>query len=245
MRTNGFFVAGTDTGVGKTELACGLLRAFAARGLRAVGMKPVAAGARRIGAQLRSADVRALERAANTRAPRRLINPYVFAAPVAPHIAADRDGVDIRFSEIERAYRLLAARVDLVVVEGVGGLLVPLDDAHDTADIVQRLRLPVVLVVGMRLGCLSHAALTATAIAARGLELAGWIANRIDPHMREYRANVAALESRLAAPLIAQVAYRSRPSERAQAIDLALARSAHLDACIGQLRAPARRAYGA
>lgn len=239
------FVAGTDTGVGKTLVACGLLRAFAAQGYAAVGMKPVASGARVVRGRLRNADVGLLERASNVRARASLVNPYVFAAPIAPHLAAARAGIDIRVHTIERAFRALAARADIVVVEGVGGLLVPLDRDHTTADLARRLDLPILLVVGMRLGCLSHALLTSAAIASRRLELAGWIANRIDPHMRAYRDNVAALERRLGAPLLAEIAHGSRPRLRATEVDRALARGACVRALATGLGLPSRSNHDA
>lgn len=225
MRARGYFITGTDTGVGKTELACGLIRAYGARGHAVVGMKPIAAGARRVDGKLRNEDVERLRAAANVRVARRLMNPYLFAMPVAPHLAAERTGRCIDMQAIVRAYRAIAARSDLVIVEGVGGLLVPLDASRDTADLARSMRLPVLLVVGMRLGCLSHALLTAAVIAARGLTFAGWFANRIDPRMREYRGNVEALRRRLGAPLLGEFAYCSQPGARRMAIDRALARS--------------------
>jgi dethiobiotin synthetase len=203
----GFFVTGTDTGVGKTLAACALLHALAARGLRAAGMKPVAAGARRRGAELRNEDVTLLSEAGNVEAPLRLRNPYCFAQPIAPHIAARLAGVDIEIPAILRAWRSLARLADVVVVEGAGGFCVPLNEREDMADLASRLRLPVILVVGMRLGCLNHALLTAHAIGRRRLRLAGWIANHIDPRMARADDNVAALARRLAAPCIARIPY--------------------------------------
>ena len=225
MSAQGYFVTGTDTGVGKTEIACGLLRACAANGLAAVGMKPVAAGATRVDGALRNEDVERLRQAGNVSAARRVTNPYLFAPPIAPHLAAERVRRRIDLTHIVRAYRELARRADVVVVEGAGGLLVPLNERADGADLARRIGLPVLLVVGMRLGCLSHALLTQAAMAARGLAFAGWIANRIDPRMREYRANVATLERRLRAPLLAEIGYRAEPRTRRIEVDRALARS--------------------
>lgn len=204
----GYFVTGTDTGVGKTVVACALLKAYAARGLRAVGMKPVAAGAEAAAAGLKHEDVERLMAAASVAAARELVNPYCFAPPIAPHIAAREAGVTIDPVRIEGCLRALAALADIVIVEGVGGFRVPLGPATDTAQLAARLALPVVLVVGMRLGCLNHALLTADAIAARGLRLAGWIANHIDPRMAAADANVRALETLIAAPLLARIAFR-------------------------------------
>ena len=202
-----FFVTGTDTGVGKTHVSCALLHAFAQQGLRAVGMKPVAAGCRVHHGGLLSEDVAALLAAGNVEATPGEINPYAFAAPLAPHIAAQMTGINIEFSPILAAFAALQSRADVVVVEGVGGFRVPLNAHQDTADLAVALKLPVILVVGMRLGCLNHALLTAEAIAARGLHLAGWVANGIDGGMTTFDENVAALEARLPAPCIAVMPY--------------------------------------
>lgn len=199
--TRGIFVTGTDTGVGKTRVAAALLRGLAAAGVRALGMKPVAAGIER--GQARNADVAALIAAAGAAADIADINPYSFAQPMAPHLAAAAAGIVIDLETIAAACARLAARADAVVVEGAGGAMTPLSERTDMLDIAARLGLPVLLVVGIRLGCLNHALLTAQAIRARGLELAGWAANRIDPAMGEADANVATLVRILPAPLIA------------------------------------------
>ena len=218
----GVFVTGTDTGVGKTLVACGLLHACTARGWGAVGMKPVASGAQLVDGELRNSDVEQLLAASSVRVPRALANVYCFAAPVAPHIAAHAAGVKIEIAPIERAYHALAQLGEVVVVEGVGGFRVPLDETHDTSDLALALQLPVVMVVGMRLGCLNHALLTAAAIATRGLRLAGWIANQVEPHMRESDANVATLAQRLAAPCVACIHHDPavRACDVARKIDL-------------------------
>lgn len=198
-KASGFFITGTDTGVGKTVVACALLRGFAARGKAVVGMKPIAAGTAEDG----ETDVQLLCAASNVAAPRELVNPYALPLPVAPHIAARHAGVDIELAVIEHAFSRLTKMAELVIVEGVGGFKVPLNAHDDTTDLAQRLRLPVILVVGMRLGCLNHALLTAEAIFAAKLKLAGWIANRIDPAMQAFDANLQALGERLPCPLIA------------------------------------------
>ena len=218
----GCFVTGTDTGVGKTLIACALLRAFAARGRRVIGMKPVAAGATEAEDGWRNEDVAALADASNVHAAREWINPYLLAAPVAPHLAAAAEGVAIDFGRIERSLAQLRAVADIVVVEGVGGFRVPLNDREDSADLAARLALPVVLVVGMRLGCLNHALLTAEAIGARGVRLAGWVANRIEPGMARAAENVAALSERLGAPLIGDVPFMREPraAEAASALEV-------------------------
>ncbi|HEY5863806.1 MAG TPA: dethiobiotin synthase [Casimicrobiaceae bacterium] len=199
--TRSVFVTGTDTGVGKTYVAQALLRAHVAAGRRAVGMKPVAAGIAD-GAAV-NADVAALAAAGNVEAPLADRNPYAFAPAVAPHLAAAAAGVAIDLEKIEAAFGRLAARADIVVVEGAGGLLVPLGATSDMLDIASRLGLPVLLVVGMRLGCLNHALLSDQALRARGVKLAGWVANVVDSGMPMRDANVAALVQRLAAPCVA------------------------------------------
>ncbi|MES2561275.1 MAG: dethiobiotin synthase [Pseudomonadota bacterium] len=212
--TQGYFITGTDTGVGKTLIACALLHAYSARGLRVIGMKPVAAGAMRIAGRLINDDVTALQAASTIVAPGRLVNPYCFEAPIAPHIAASLEGLSIEIELLHAAYAELSALADRVIVEGAGGFRVPLSANHDTADLARRLQLPVVLVVGMRLGCINHALLTASAIAAAGLKLAGWIANHVDPSMLRMDENIDALQSRLHAPLLARIPYVRSPHAR-------------------------------
>ncbi len=210
-QARGVFIAGTDTGVGKTVVACALLRAFSALGLRTVGMKPVAAGATRRGGVWHHDDVERLRAAGSVAVPRDWINPYCFAPAIAPHIAAREAGRRIRLDVIERSYRRLLQCADMVVVEGVGGLAVPLNRTRDAADIPVRLQLPVVLVVGMRLGCLNHALLTAAAVQARDLRLAGWIACFIDPDMARAEQNLRALRQRLTGPLLGRIRYMPNP----------------------------------
>lgn len=213
-RSGSCFVTGTDTGVGKTLIASALLRALGARGLRVAGMKPVAAGAVRIDGRLHNEDVEALRAAGNVDVPLALQCPFLFEAAVAPHIAARLEGRVIEPARIREAFDALCARADALVVEGVGGFRVPLDGATDTADLARLLQLPVVLVVGLRLGCLNHAALTAEAIATRGLRLAGWVANAIDPAMSRIEENLATLEQILSAPCLARVPWMERPDSR-------------------------------
>lgn len=220
----GYFVTGTDTGVGKTLVTCALLHAFAARGERVVGMKPVAAGARRSADGLRNNDVEQILAAGNIRAPRHLVNPYCFEPPVAPHIAARDAGVEIDLQHIELAYDELSRLADMVVVEGAGGFFVPLNGRENTADLVQRLGLPVLLVVGIRLGCLNHALLTAQAVHTCGLKLAGWVANHVDPQMAHAESNVAALTERFAVPPVARIGFSSPPDPRDVATKLDLDR---------------------
>jgi dethiobiotin synthetase len=199
MTAPGIFVTGTDTGVGKTVAASALLRALAAEGWRAVGMKPVASGL--AAGEAVPEDVVAHAEAANVIAPLDARNPYRFAPPIAPHVAAREAGVRIELTAIAAAYGELAAVADAIVVEGAGGPLVPLDDRHDMLDIAASLRLPVLLVVGIRLGCLSQARLCELAIRARGLRFAGWVAARIEPAMLRPEENVASLAAVLGAPI--------------------------------------------
>lgn len=203
MPARGIFVTGTDTGVGKTVASVALLRALAGAGLRAVGMKPIAAGIE-AGTDV-NADVAALAAASNIDAPLPDRNPFAFTRAIAPHIAAREEGVAVDIDRIARAYQRLARAADAVVVEGAGGAQVPVDGRHDMLDVAALLEIPVLLVVGVRLGCLNHAQLSALAIRARGLALAGWIATRIDPAMPYADDNVAWLREALAAPLIADI----------------------------------------
>lgn len=199
----GIFVTGTDTDVGKTVVGVALLRGLVAAGVRAIGMKPVSAGLSMPAGV--NDDVIALDAAGNVAAPLRDRNPFAFADAAAPHLVARRAGVAIDLERIRDAYGRLAAKADAIVVEGAGGALVPLDDRLDVLDIARALRLPVLLVVGVRLGCLNHARLSALAIRARGLRLAGWIANHIDPQMAYADDNVAWLARELPARCVAEI----------------------------------------
>jgi dethiobiotin synthetase len=203
----GFFITGTDTGVGKTLIATALVHGFAQAGRRVVGMKPVAAGASLQDGQLLNEDVAQLITASNIDAPLAHINPYVFESPIAPHIAAAQAGISMSIPKLKLDFEVLANAADVVVVEGAGGFLVPLNDTEDMAGLAVALGLPIVLVVGMRLGCLNHALLTAAAIEARGLRLAGWVANSIDPQMTNFAENLDSLNQRISAPCLGIVPY--------------------------------------
>ncbi|MHB9116695.1 MAG: dethiobiotin synthase [Burkholderiales bacterium] len=205
--SQGFFVAGTDTGVGKTLISSALLYAFARQGKKAVGMKPVAAGCLATPQGVRCEDADCLRASSNVQAPQDLINPYALLPPIAPHIAAEREGVEIDLGRIASNCRALLAMSDVLVVEGVGGFMVPLNSSQDTADLAVLLGLPVILVVGMRLGCINHALLSAWAIRQKGLRLAAWVANGIDPAMAAYDENLRALDERLAAPMLGAVPH--------------------------------------
>lgn len=218
------FITGTDTGVGKTLVSCALLHQLALRYPRVIGMKPVAAGTSMVNGLQVNDDVLALRAASNCGAPPELDNPVSLADPVSPHIAAQRSGTRIDIGHIVACHQALLQRADAVVVEGAGGFMVPLcdDDAGSStgADLAQALQLPVVLVVGMRLGCLNHALLTAEAISARGLTLAGWVANQIDPDMAAQQENLLFLQRRLGAPLLAKVGWQAPPDPTTMAMDL-------------------------
>lgn len=218
----GWFITGTDTGVGKTEAALALMAAVQARGLRVVAMKPVASGAVTTGQGLRNEDALRLQQQASVRLAYERVNPYVFAPPIAPHLAAAVAGVTIDIAAIARDYGVLSSAADVTVVEGAGGWLVPLNARQTMADLAARLRLPVILVVGMRLGCLNQALLSAAAILQSGQQLAGWIANEMSPAMEFLAENVASLQQRLPAPLLGQMPYQpgAAPSLRGRCLNL-------------------------
>lgn len=210
---SGLFIAGTDTGVGKTLVAKALIQRGVAAGKRVAAMKPISAGCVQTPEGWLNDDVAQLRAASNVSLPLALMNPYAFELPVAPHLAAQQAGIEIDLARIESAYREIEFQSDEVIVEGVGGLLVPINANQTAADIVLRLNLPVILVVGMRLGCLNHALLTVEAMARRGIKLEAWVANQIDPTMREFEANLASLKERISAPLLC-VLPPMKPAEK-------------------------------
>ena len=218
--TEGYFIAGTDTGVGKTFIACVLLHRLRARGLKTVGMKPVAAGCVRTAAGFINEDVEALRAASSVALPREATNVYAFEQPIAPHLAAANEGLRMDLGVIERRFAELAASADAVIVEGTGGWLVPLNATETFADLALRLGLPVVLVVGMRLGCLNHALLTAEAIVARGARMAGWVANHVDAEMAYPEENVRSLQQRLGCPLLGRIPFQEICDAASVALDL-------------------------
>jgi dethiobiotin synthetase len=217
------FVTGTDTEIGKTLVSSAILHKLVERGSRACGMKPVAAGAELVDGALHNEDADMLAGAGNVHLPQNLTTPFMLREPCAPHIAASLEGVTIEPVPIIAAYAEILAASDAVVVEGVGGFCVPFSDSFDSADLATQLNLPVILVVGMRLGCISHALLTVEAIVARGLVLAGWVANTADPDMRFFDENIEALEARIPAPLLGVVPRleQATAANAARFIDLA------------------------
>lgn len=192
-----FFITGTDTGVGKTYIACKLIQQYVAQGYKVVGMKPVAAGCELVDGEWVNDDVLKLEAASNVKAPRALTNPYSFKEPVAPHIAAELTGKTIEISVIKQAFNALSQMADIVIVEGAGGFLVPLNDTEKLADLAKALDIPVVLVVGIKLGCINHAILTFEAIKARHIQMHAWIPNQIEPQMLYYANNIACIKANL------------------------------------------------
>jgi dethiobiotin synthetase len=211
------FVTGTDTGCGKTEVSLGLMAAWQTRGLRVLGMKPVATGCQPGHSGPRNEDALRLQHQGSSEAPYGLVNPYAFEHPIAPHIAAGQAGVEIELASIASAYRRLAAESDRVVVEGIGGWRVPLGSSLSVSDIPKALKLPVLLVVGLRLGCLNHALLTMESIRAQGCYLAGWVANGIDPKMQATDANLATLAALMGAECIGVIPWLSQPDPEALA----------------------------
>ncbi|MDN5862421.1 MAG: dethiobiotin synthase [Salinisphaera sp.] len=212
------FVTGTDTEIGKTHVACGLIRAARKAGLRVAPFKPVAAGGRQTPQGRRNEDALALLEAAGGDFEYSQVNPYCLADPIAPHLAAADESIHIAPARIRDAHAALAARADLVVVEGAGGWRVPLDRETDLGSLAAACGWPVVLVVGMRLGCLNHALLSAESIQGHG-RLAGWVANLLPPPQSRWRENVETLRARLPAPLLGIVPPQGDPAVE---IDLAL-----------------------
>jgi dethiobiotin synthetase len=197
QRPVGIFVTGTDTGVGKTLVSVSLVNALVRHGLRVSVMKPIASGSEHTPAGLRNADALALAAASNVAAPYTAINPYCFEPAISPHIAAEEAGIEVDARVIQRSFATLTASADFAVVEGAGGWYAPISASQMMSDLPRLLDIPVLLVVGLRLGCLSHALLTKRAIEASGAEFTGWVANTIDPMLERRAENLASLESRL------------------------------------------------
>ncbi|WP_368564103.1 dethiobiotin synthase [Pseudoxanthomonas sp. UTMC 1351] len=218
---NSVFVTGTDTGAGKTMASTALLHAMRAQGLRAVGMKPVASGCDATTDGWRNEDALALQSASDPIPAYGDLNPYALPQPLAPEIAAREAGVEIALEPIIAAFERLRARADVIVVEGVGGWAAPLTATLDQRHLVEALGLPVVLVVGMRLGCLNHARLTARAVQADGAKLVGWIANEIDPQMERRDENFALLKARMPVPCWGRLPYARAADSRVLAQYLA------------------------
>ena len=227
LMTSAWFVTGTDTGVGKTRVAAALCRALAGRGIRVAAMKPVASGCRLTPEGLRNEDALTLLAAMNVRARYSDVNPYAFEPAIAPHIAAQEAGVDIDFDVLDRAFERLKMQSQCLIVEGAGGWLAPLDATRGFADLAAHWQMDVVLVVGMRLGCLNHALLTVESIERRGLHLRGWVANSIDPGFERLSENMLSLQNRISAPCVGFFSFEPKAEPDA------LARVLAVDALVG------------
>lgn len=234
----GFFITGTDTEIGKTCITAGLTHGLAQTGLRVAALKPVAAGQEYVDGNWVNEDVRQLRDAGNLGLSDSEVGPWQLRAACAPHVAARLEGRTLQPQALLAEVRRVAQRADIALVEGVGGFCVPLVPGWDTADLARELALPVVLVVGLRLGCLSHAFLTAEAVRARGLVLAGWVANTVDAAMPHLAAQITALQEGLAAPCWGHVPRLPQPSPAAVAAYLDA--TAALRACS---RAAGRQGY--
>lgn len=207
----GLFVTGTDTDIGKTRITEALIHAYVRRGEKVAGLKPISAGCERTPAGLRNADALTLMAAANVDLPYETVNPYAFEPPIAPHIAAEEVGVEMDPDVIEGVVRAVGEQADRVIVEGVGGWQVPIDDFVNTADLAELLGLPVIMVVGLRVGALNHALLTAEAIYQRGVPIGGWLVNVVDPEMTRIDENVATLKRQIAFPYLGLVPWQDTP----------------------------------
>lgn len=216
----GVFITGTDTGVGKSVASATLLAALNAGGHRAVGMKPVASGCVETPQGLRNEDAELLIAHSAGAPDYARVNPFALPEAIAPHLAARHAGVEVRLDAIVAAFAALSTNSDFVVVEGAGGWMVPLSDTLTQADLPRALDLPVILVVGLRLGCINHAQLSARAIVGDGCHLAGWIANRIDPQMDCAEENLATLQALLPAPCLGMLPHASAPDPRTLAMHL-------------------------
>ena len=218
----GYFVTGTDTGVGKTVVTLGLMQLLQAQGHTVAAMKPLASGCYRYADGMRNADALLLQQQASMVLDYDQVNPYAFEPAIAPHIAAEQAGIFIDFDEIYNKYNRIKESVDCVLVEGAGGWLVPLNKDQTLADLARLLGLDVIMVVAIRLGCLNHALLTAAAIRAAGCTLAGWVANLLPPLSSSAEENISALESRISAPLLGVLPELKTLSARAVAEKLSL-----------------------
>ncbi len=207
-----FFVTGTDTEIGKTLVSSTLLLILNENGLLAAGMKPVAAGTVLKKNELINDDVEQLIKFSSVNFPKNLIVPYLFKEPISPNIASDNEKNEIELQKIVDSFELIKKKVDFVIVEGIGGFKVPLNYNLDTADLAEKLDLDIILVVGLRLGCLNHALLTVESIKSRGLNLLGWVSNQVDPEMIYVRENINTLKKRIDAPLIGEIPYMENPS---------------------------------
>lgn len=226
MARQKYFVAGTDTDVGKTLVSSGLLHAARLQGLSTLGLKPVAAGCEETPEGLRNSDALILQAESSKKINYAEVNPIALKEPLSPHIAAQNEGVNLSASRIQGyvAGTMICNLVDFTIVEGAGGWRLPLNRREFLSAVVKDLQLPVILVVGMRLGCLNHSLLTVEAIQRDGLKLAGWVANKVDPDMEAYEENLESLKQWIPAPLLGELPYFDQPSslQAASCLDLSL-----------------------
>ncbi|MBU3657092.1 MAG: dethiobiotin synthase [Rhodocyclaceae bacterium] len=217
--TQAYYITGTDTEIGKTHVSCALLARAAIQELRAAALKPIAAG---VDANGHNEDVLRLMAAANVALPEPTINPWRLAEPLSPHIAARRAGVEITTPPIIESFHAACEQTDLLLVEGVGGLYAPLSDILNQPDLIRELDIPVILVVGLRLGCLNHALLTTAALAQEGCVLAGWVGNLIDPSFQAQADNIDTLRQRISAPCLGILPFdpKATPADLATTITL-------------------------
>ena len=207
---SGFFVTGTDTEIGKTFVSALLIQLLVKEGLKVIGMKPIASGAKNIDGILKNEDALTLINASNVTSDYKNINPYIFEPAISPHIAAEEVGVEIELTKIKKDFNLLEKKSDVVIVEGVGGWHAPLSLHTTVADLAEELQLPIILVVGLRLGCLNHALLTAQAIRQSGLPIAGWIANHVEENFSSAEKNIDTLKHFLNDfPFLGSVPYQT------------------------------------
>lgn len=207
----GIFITGTDTDIGKTTVSLGLVAALKKQGLKVSVMKPVSAGCEKTKDGLRNDDAIQLMQQANVNLPYEVVNPYAFEPAIAPHIAAAEQNIEMKTDILVQGYRKISAQADVVIVEGAGGWLVPLNETQTMADIAVALQLEVIQVVGIKLGCLNHALLTSASITAHGLTQIGWIANHLSTNTERATENVNSLRARISAPLLDEVPYNAKP----------------------------------
>ena len=200
-----FFITGTDTNIGKTAITCSLIAKCIEEGFRAGGMKPVAAGCHIENGYMISDDVKKIIEVSNVDLNIKEINPYSFELPIAPHISFKSNEIDIHL--IKKYLRSFENKMDYLFIEGVGGYAVPLTETFTTADLVENLDIPVILAVGMKLGCINHALLTVESILNKKQKLCGWVANRIDGDMQAYEENFSFLKEKIKAPCLGEVPY--------------------------------------
>lgn len=218
----GYFITGTDTGCGKTEITLGLMQLLQGQGKIVLGMKPVASGAASTAEGLRNEDAIRIQAQGSTQAPYSTLNPYIYEPPIAPHLAAAQAGDEIDLNVISSHCMSLATQADYVIVEGVGGWRVPFNKEQSATDLVQMLNLSVILVVGLKLGCINHALLSAESILTNGARLAGWVANEVEPNMQCRSENIATLQAAISAPCLGTVPYMTHPSTEVIAVSLDL-----------------------